>query len=47
VNVTVMAPDVILARSLEQRPGWIRRVVDAGIAAGASAVRLAWGSRTS
>lgn len=40
VNVTVVAPEIMLARSLEQRPGWIRRVVDAGIAAGVSAVQL-------
>jgi predicted patatin/cPLA2 family phospholipase len=41
VNVTVMAPDILLARSLEQRPGWIRRSVEAGIATGRLAVELA------
>jgi predicted patatin/cPLA2 family phospholipase len=41
VNVTVIAPEILLARSLEQRPGWIRRIVDAGCAAGRSAIELA------
>jgi predicted patatin/cPLA2 family phospholipase len=41
VNVTVLAPEVVLGRSLEQRPAWVRRLVDAGADAGRLAVALA------
>lgn len=41
VNVTVMAPEILLGRSLEQRPERIRRLVAAGEQIGRLAVELA------
>ena len=41
INVTVVAPDMLLGMALEQRPRWVRRFVDAGRASGRAAVELA------
>jgi predicted patatin/cPLA2 family phospholipase len=41
VNVSVIAPEIALGHSLEQRPAWVRRFVDAGRAAGRAGIELA------
>jgi predicted patatin/cPLA2 family phospholipase len=46
VNVTVIAPEVRLTKSLDQRPEWIERSVEAGVQAGRLAVELARCART-
>jgi hypothetical protein len=40
VNVTVIAPDILMGRSLERRPERINRIVEAGVLAGRVAVEL-------